>query len=115
MPDATQIAASQSLSQYLFYFICVMGLAMGGSAAWFAKYILLPVRDRHFGFLDAQVAFMRAMETMLGDMASDDQTRKKMHEENLKKLSEIHHVMIAIHRKVGNGPFPPRHPEPSAG
>lgn len=113
MPDATQIAASQNLAQYLFYFICVMGLAIGGATIWFGKYILLPVRDRHFAFLDAQVGFMKAMETMLGEMHSDDKSRTKMHEENLKKLSELHKVMIAIQFRVSSGgPMPP---EPSAG
>lgn len=65
MPDANQIAASHDAVQMLFYFVCALALAIGAGIAWFAKYMLIPMRDRGMKHLDYEEAFMARLEKMV--------------------------------------------------
>lgn len=93
MPDAISVANSRDVVQILFYFICALGLGIALSVAWFAKYILLPMRDRHFQYLDHQEKFM-------DQVTSDNNLRSEMHKDNLKKLSELHRLAMEIKEKT---------------
>lgn len=98
--DPEVVAKTHDMIQYLFYFVCVLAFTIFSMAAWFAKYILLPARDRHFTFLDAQIAFMNAVASMLKEMYLGDNARQKMHEQNLKKLSELYRVCALIYTRI---------------
>ena len=93
MPDASAVGASHDIIQILFYFVCGLSLAIGSGVVWFCRYILLPMRDRHFTYLDHQEIFM-------DQMLRDNTERTEMHRDNLKKLSEIHRISQEIHSKI---------------
>lgn len=112
MPDATVIAASHDVMQYMFYFICAMGLFIASSMAWFARYILLPFRDAHFEYLKSQVSFMESIKVTLTKVEEEGEQRSAMHMENLKRLSDLHKVAVEIKEKIR---CPSEHPRGAAG
>lgn len=93
MPDAQAVAASRDIVQILFYFVCALGAGVALSLAWFAKYMLVPARDRHFVFIDHQMLFMDRME-------KSSEERLQMHRDNLKRLSEIYRLTNEINGKI---------------
>lgn len=56
-----QASASQVTTQTNFSMYCLAALAtaVAGAITWFAKFMLIPMRDRHFLFLDAQIEHMK--------------------------------------------------------
>ena len=86
-------AAAHDIVQMLFYFVCVLSFAIGSSIVWFAKYMLLPLRDGHLQHLANTKQFMDKME-------QDNEKRSEMHRENLEKLEEIHELQKQIKDRI---------------
>jgi hypothetical protein len=100
MPDATSVGASHDIVQILFWFVVALGTGMAAAATWIGKYMLLPFRDRHFEFLSAQIGFMETVKIMLTKMEEKDAQRFQMHQDNLRKLSDLHKLAEATHNKI---------------
>ena len=98
------VAASRDIVQMLFYFVCALSSAITVGAVWFARYIVLPMKDRHFSFMDKQEEFMTKLLLENAD-------RTQMHRDNLRKLSEIHALVQRVDSKI-NCPTDPHHHAP---
>ena len=68
-----------------FAAMCLIGLALGVAWAirWLGKYVALPLVNRHIAFLDRHTSFLDGVEKRM-------EVQGKMHEDNVKRLSDLH-------------------------
>jgi hypothetical protein len=96
-----------SLQQVLIWIVVFLFVSFAAMIAWLAKYIALPMRDRHFQFMDKQEEFMvqvnehdkeisvhnAQVAQAIDLMNREGAARLAMHRENTTTLARIEHKL----------------------
>jgi hypothetical protein len=97
MPDASAAAASHDIVQMLFYFICILGAAIGGGLIWLAKAVIIPLKDAGIDYLKNQVSQATAVRETLTEVAA-------IREKYFERLASIDKSLAEIKKEINCPP-----------
>lgn len=80
------VPPTDNVLSFLLWLISFLVLGFAGSLVWIAKYVIIPMRDRHFKNLDNQEENSVMQTTAMHAMVAQNSERMQMHKDNLKLL-----------------------------
>lgn len=89
MDSLPALPLDSSVPQVLVWIIGTLTLALLGGIVWAAKYIIIPSRDRHFTYLDAQIECFKNISEYIRNL--DERVRLqdvvlKEHTESMRRI-----------------------------
>jgi len=101
MPDVNTVAQSHDATQMLFYFVCVLGAAIGGAVFWFSKWVVIPLRDVFMDYMKNQATFAASVNKALSEAAPD---RQRAHNESLARFDKLDAALAKILQEINIPP-----------